>query len=406
MEQPNHIFEISNLVGKYLRNELNSDEKEWLNAWIAESKENDSLFKKITAESFIQEELIRFSAADKSTAWARIKRETQNAETEINNTETAIRRSPLRLVLRYAAVISLLVLSITVFKIQEQRSSKNEKTALGLHDVAPGGNKATLTLADGTSILLDDAKNGELAHQHNTVISKSKEGQLHYRPSSTNDGTDLTESLFNTITTPRGGQFQLILSDGTKVWLNSISSLKYPAEFKGHERNVELTGEAYFEVAKNNKMPFIVNVGKTKVEVLGTHFNIMAYSDEKSSAITLLEGAVMISNKSVAKGIMLIPGQQAQIGKDQLINVSKADVEQSVAWKDGYFQFSRNNIEDVMKQLGRWYDIEVVFEGNVPRYELVGKIRRSVNLSQVLKILNHSNVKFRRDGRKIIISDE
>ncbi len=406
MEQPNHIFEISNLVGKYLRNELNSDEKEWLNAWIAESKENDSLFKKITAESFIQEELIRFSAADKSTAWARIKRETQNAETEINNTETAIRRSPLRLVLRYAAVISLLVLSITVFKIQEQRSSKNEKTALGLHDVAPGGNKATLTLADGTSILLDDAKNGELAHQHNTVISKSKEGQLHYLPSSTSDGTDLTENLFNTIITPRGGQFQLILSDGTKVWLNSISSLKYPAEFKGHERNVELTGEAYFEVAKNNKMPFIVNVGKTKVEVLGTHFNIMAYSDEKSSAITLLEGAVMISNKSVAKGIMLIPGQQAQIGKDQLINVSKADVEQSVAWKDGYFQFSRNNIEDVMKQLGRWYDIEVVFEGNVPRYELVGKIRRSVNLSQVLKILNHSNIKFRRDGRKIIISDE
>lgn len=406
MEQPNHIYEISNLVGKYLRNELNSDEREWLNAWKAESKENDSLFKKITAESFIQEELIRFSAADKSTAWARIKRETQNTETEINNTETTIRRSPLRLILRYAAVISLLVMSITVFKIQQQRSSKNENTALVLHDVSPGGNKATLTLADGTSILLDDAKNGELAHQHNTVISKSKEGQLHYLPSSTNDGTDLTESLFNTITTPRGGQFQLILSDGTKVWLNSISSLKYPAEFKGHERNVELTGEAYFEVAKNKKMPFIVNVGKTKVEVLGTHFNIMAYSDEKSSAITLLEGAVMISNKSAAKGIMLIPGQQAQIGKDQLINVSEADVAQSVAWKDGYFQFSRNNIEEVMKQLSRWYDIEVVFEGDVPKYELVGKIRRSVNLSQVLKILNHSNIKFNRDGRKIIISDE
>ncbi|MFA4869411.1 MAG: FecR domain-containing protein [Pedobacter sp.] len=399
MKQPNHIFDVSNLIGKYLRNELSVDEKERLNIWIAESKENNLLFRRITAESFIQEELVRFSAADKSTAWERIKKETQI-------TETVKRKSPLRLIFRYAAVISLLALTITIFKIQQKQSTTNEMIALDQNDVSPGGNKATLTLADGTSILLDDTKNGELAHQANTVISKNEAGQLHYLHSSKATNSELKESLFNTINTPRGGQFQLILSDGTKVWLNSISSLKYPAEFKGNERHVVLTGEAYFEVAKNNKMPFIVNVGKTKVEVLGTHFNVMAYNDEKNSAITLLEGAVMVSNKISTNGIMLKPGQQANIGKDQLINITEADTEQSVAWKDGYFQFSRSNIEDVMKQLSRWYDIEVVFEGDVPKFELVGKIRKSVNLSQVLKILNHSNIKFRKEGRKIIISDE
>lgn len=396
MKEPNDFFDISELIGKFLKSELNVVEKQRLDDWLSESELNERLFNRITTERFIQEELVSFSATDKSHGWEKIKE-------RIQKEEPTKRRSVITLVFKYAAIISLVVLAIVLFKDQK-RIDKKANIIAREQDILPGGNKATLTLADGTSIVLDEAKNGELAHQMSTVISKSKDGQLKYQTS--NVDSDASTHLMNTIATPRGGQFQLILSDGTKVWLNAISSLKYPAEFKGQKRSVELTGEAYFEVAKNREKPFVVNIGKAKVEVLGTHFNIMAYHDEKNTAITLLEGTVKVSANEIAKGKVLSPGQQASIGKDDFISVDRVNVDQSVAWKNGYFQFNRNNIHDVMKQLSRWYDIDVEFEKDMPRYELVGRIRRSVNLSQVLKILNYSNVKFHLEGKKIIIYNE
>lgn len=301
-----------------------------------------------------------------------------------------------------AAAIMILGFSATLYKLyhKEQNIVLTQQ-----EDVLPGGNKAMLTLADGTTILLDDAADGELAKQKNTIIRKTEDGQLVYTMKSTSPSENIGKEAFNTITTPKGGQYQLILPDGTKVWLNSISSLKFPAGFNGTERNVELTGEAYFEVTKNKKMPFKVKVGDTNVEVLGTHFNVMAYTDEQNYKTTLLEGSVRVGVESTGKSVILKPGQQARIEKGNAIKVQEVNIEEVVAWKDGYFQFSRENIQDIMKKFERWYDIEVVYEGDIPKEEFVGKIRRGVTLSQALKILKLSEVNFKIEGRKVTIGD-
>ncbi|WP_353138761.1 FecR family protein [Pseudopedobacter sp.] len=301
-----------------------------------------------------------------------------------------------------AAAIVILGFSATLY-ILYHKETNNAVTQQ--QDILPGGNKAVLTLADGTTISLDDAANGELAKQKNTIVRKTEDGQLVYIRKSTAHSETIGKEVLNTITTPKGGQYQLILPDGTKVWLNSMSSLEFPAEFNGTERNVELKGEAYFEVAKNKKMAFKVKVGNTVVEVLGTHFNVMAYADEQNYKTTLLEGSVKVGIASIGKSVILRPGQQARIAKNNDIKVQEANLEETVAWTNGYFQFSRESIQDIMKKFERWYDIEVVYEGDIPKEEFVGKIRRGVTLSQALKILKLSEVNFKIEGRKVTVSD-
>ncbi len=309
-----------------------------------------------------------------------------------------------------AIAASLVILfSIGIFVYQSKKDSSlplnKEATALHQNDILPGGNKATLTLSDGTRILLDDATNGELARQKNIIIKKTGDGQLVYDLSQYEDDGAGSKLNINTISTPVGGQYQLILPDGSKVWLNSLSSLRFPVVFKDKTRRVELSGEGYFEIAKDRNKPFIVKVGGTEVEVLGTHFNIMAYKDELNNETTLLEGSVKVKSLASSQSIVLIPGQQAQIqtGSSDLIKVKEVNTAEITAWKDGYFQFNREDIQSVMKDIVRWYDVEVVYEGDIPQEQFVGRIRRSVTLSQVLKILEYSKVNFRIDGRKIII---
>lgn len=305
-----------------------------------------------------------------------------------------------------ASLIILFSISIFIYLNNKSRtapSGDSQTAALHQNDILPGGNKATLTLSDGTRILLDDAANGELARQKNIIIKKTGDGQLIYDLSQYEDNGEVSKLNINTISTPVGGQYQLILPDGSKVWLNSLSSLRFPVVFKEKTRTVELSGEGYFEVAKDAKKPFIVKVGGTEVEVLGTHFNIMAYRDELNNETTLLEGSVKVNSLKSLKSVILTPGQQAQIGASNLIKVRNVDVEEITAWKDGYFQFNRDDIQSVMKDIVRWYDVEAVYEGEIPEEQFVGKIRRSVTLSQVLKILEYSKVNFRIDGRKIII---
>lgn len=305
-----------------------------------------------------------------------------------------------------ASLIILFSISIFIYLNNKNttRPSREGQTASSYqNDILPGGNKATLTLSDGTRILLDDAANGELARQKNIIIKKTGDGQLIYDLSQYEDNGEVFKLNINTISTPVGGQYQLILPDGSKVWLNSMSSLRFPVVFKEKTRTVELSGEGYFEVAKDAKKPFVVKIGETEVEVLGTHFNIMAYSDELNNETTLLEGSVKVSSKKSSKSVILTPGQQAQIGTSNLIRVRNVNVEEITAWKNGYFQFNRDDIQSVMKDIVRWYDVEVVYEGDIPEEQFVGKIRRSVTLSQVLKILEYSKVNFKIDGRKIII---
>ncbi|QJB38367.1 FecR domain-containing protein [Chitinophaga oryzae] len=272
-------------------------------------------------------------------------------------------------------------------------------------DVAPGGNKAVLTLADGTELPLDSAASGALAQQGNTNILQPAGGQLVY-----NSSGNATVLQYNTLRTPRGGQFQVTLPDGTKVWLNAESALKYPVAFNGAVRQVELTGEAYFEVARHAAMPFKVTVrtgqqnDSMEVAVLGTQFNIMAYADEAVVKTTLLEGAVKVSSHGNSR--QLAPGQGAQLDKqqDQLTFQPQANTEEAVAWKNGLMQLEGKDIASVMRMIARWYNVEVVFTAPVAAH-FHGIIPRNVPVSQVLKILEMTGeVHFEIRDRQIIVS--
>ncbi|MEO7047711.1 MAG: FecR domain-containing protein [Ferruginibacter sp.] len=276
-----------------------------------------------------------------------------------------------------------------------------------INDIAPGGNKAILTLADGSTIVLDSASNGTIGQQGNIRIQKLSNGLLAY----TINGKTITENdemFYNTISTPRGGKYQMILEDGTKVWLNAASSIRFPVSFAGAERKVEITGEAYFEVAKNKALPFRVNAAGSVVEVLGTHFNINAYNDESSIRTTLLEGSVKISAPLLAKNELtefLKPGQQSSIDKAGKINIfNNADTTEAVAWKNGRFQFASADIKTILRQISRWYNVNVIYKG-IADIHFTGQLSRSENVSKIFEQLTMTGeVHFKIDGNNIIVS--
>jgi len=264
-------------------------------------------------------------------------------------------------------------------------------------DIAPGGNKAILTLANGSKLVLNNAKNGDLSTQAGARVVK-QDSLISYKAVAANS----TEVSYNTITIPNGGQYQLILADGTKVWLNAASSLRFPTAFTGKDRTVELTGEAYFEVAKNKDKPFNVKTAWQTVQVLGTHFNINAYSNETNVKTTLLEGSVKVY--TARSSMMISPGQQSVLQSNGTFELKRdLDMDEVVAWKNGVFQFNEADIQTVMRQIARWYDIDVEFKGKLPADLYRGKISRNVNVSQVLKILELSGINFTIEGRKIIV---
>jgi ferric-dicitrate binding protein FerR (iron transport regulator) len=262
-------------------------------------------------------------------------------------------------------------------------------------DVVPGGNKAILILGDGSSVVLDAVSNGTIATEKNIQIRKLKDGQIDYSLSGKQDAV-----TYNTLSIPRGGQYSITLSDGTKVWLNSSSSLRFPTSFTTSQREVELTGEGYFEVAKNPSKPFKVHVNEMEVQVLGTHFNIMAYQDEAMTKTTLLEGSVRI-NKNTATAL-LKPGQQIKIRRGENTgSIEEANIEEAIAWKNGMFYFNGATIEVIMRQLQRWYDIDVVYEGAVSEH-FNGAISKNVGIAKVFKMLELTGaVHFRIQGKKI-----
>lgn len=312
----------------------------------------------------------------------------------------AAKERKLRVYWKYAAAaVLLLLLGTTLYQFLHQRKVAPVAVpaiAQQTNDVAPGGNKATLTLADGSSITLDSA--GHQVLQQGSTAIHQQNGALQYQVQG-DDGL----TAYNTLTTPRGGQFQLTLPDGTKVWLNAASSLKYPVSFTGQQREVILKGEAYFEVVHNEKMPFRVLVDGMEIKDLGTHFNVMAYSDEATVQTTLIEGAVAVSDGG--KATLLKPGQQAvrNKGKSTGIVVQEADTDQAIAWKNGEFYFSHTSIYDIMRQVSRWYDVDVHYQDSPDAY-LSGNIRKSVNVSEVFRMLELAgNVKFKIENRKATV---
>lgn len=283
-----------------------------------------------------------------------------------------------------------------------QPMTKIQPTTFSAKSVAPGGNRAILTLASGGSIDLSNAAIGTIAHQTGISISKTEEGQIVYQGTDNKDH-DARQQL-NTITTPKGGQFMVTLPDGTKVWLNAASSLKYPTQFTGKLRTVELAGEGYFQVAHNKAMPFIVRTARQEVKVLGTHFNINSYADEARTVTTLEEGSVQVQAGTQSK--RLSPGSQAVLLVNGSLNLQAANMEAAMAWKNNKMIFEDAGIEEIMRQVARWYDIDIKYEGKVPDDTFSGALNRQSTLSTVLKMFELTAIKFKVEqigGRKTLI---
>lgn len=309
-----------------------------------------------------------------------------------------VRSLPRRSLSWAAASIILLLAAGTYFWTTQK---KDTPQAAITTVISPGKQGAILTLADGSQVVLDSLGNGVIAKQKGASIVLTN-GKLTYAPDENGSG----EIVFNTIATPKGRQFQVTLPDGTQVWLNTASSIRYPTSFAGSERKVEVTGEAYFEVAKNAEMPFRVIVNnKAEIKVLGTHFNVNAYENEKAIATTLLEGSVRVAPYETASGnVVLQPGQQAQIaGATGIKVIEKANIDKAIAWKNGLFYFEGASLAEIMRQLERWYDIEVVYEKGIPDIEFEGEITRDVPLNGLLAMLGKTELHFRIEGRKLIV---
>jgi transmembrane sensor len=312
---------------------------------------------------------------------------------------TPVRRIPARRSpwLRYAAAVLLLVLlgaaADYLIHWKHERQEVVAASKITEQDIAPGGNKAVLTLGNGAKIILDSAHNGTLTQQGNATIVKTDSGQLSYRAGS----EKLTDIVYNTLTTPRGGQFQLSLPDGTKVWLNSASSIRFPTAFSGSNREVEMTGEVYFEVVHDARRPFRVKAAGREIEDLGTHFNVNAYTDEQAMNTTLLEGSVKVGQLILSRA-----GQQARISSDGKVSlINDVNLEEVVAWKNGYFEFTDADIKAVMRQLSRWYAVTVVYGKHEEPALFTGQIGRNMTASQVFQVLSATGYHFTIRGDTI-----
>lgn len=392
MQTNEQAFRIAELIKKHLQQRLSAAEENELAGWLSSDVQNQKLFEELTDEYKLAKELAFFQSLSTEAARDKINRK--------------IPSTPVRSINRYlrtwwAAAAILILISAGIFTLfnknsKDQPIAGNQAPASEI--ITPGGNKAVLTLADGTTIILDSAANGTLSQQGNSKVIKKENGQLAYQSSNAAQAA----IQYNTVTTIRGGQYQLILSDGSKVWLNAASSLRFPASFAGKERSVELTGEGYFEVARNPAMPFKVKInGESEVSVLGTAFNINAYPDERTLNTTLIEGSVNFTAVN-GESVKLKPGQQAQSGSAVSV-INNVDIDEITAWKSGWFNFDRADIASIMRQVSRWYDVEVVFQGQPSKKTFSGIVSRSHQISEVLKIMEKAGVRFRIDGRKITV---
>jgi transmembrane sensor len=404
------IDNLTDLLMKHLQGSLSDGEQEQLGHWLEQSGRNRRLFESINDEEQLRQQVLlyhREGAEDnEAIILSKIRQQLSN--------DPVIPVRKIHTLRRWmsAAAIALVLAGIGGYFLLNRKKDAAPvvvKTATTAN-IPPGRDGAILTLADGRKVVLDSLGNGVIATQSGTQV-ELKNGALAY-----NRDAGSTAPVYNNLTTPKGRQFQLILPDGTRVWLNAASSLRYPTAFAGKERQVEVTGEAYFEVAHDKTKPFIVNIPSTtggsegsRIEVLGTHFNINAYDNEQAIKTTLLEGSVRVTQNAdrgtqKAKTVILKPGQQAVLKAYSPLAVNYSpDLDKAIAWKNGFFNFEDASLEEVMRQLERWYDIEVVYEKNIPDIQFGGKMSNDVSLSGLLKSLQEMEVHFRIEGRKLIV---
>ncbi|WP_353182955.1 FecR domain-containing protein [Parapedobacter lycopersici] len=380
----NKAFQLASLIRKHVEGTLNDSERQQLDTWLGASATNRNLFEKMTQAGDFDAYEQSFLNVDTIGALERFK-------SHYPLIGRPNRRLRPRVWLAAAAILVFLSAGLGWFYLMPRQEATQSLASRYGDDIPAGGDRATLTLSDGRVVELNTDKEGVIIGDDLTY----------------NDGTSLVEvsgdsnmqsPIELTLTTPRGGQYQTTLSDGTKVWLNAGSSLKYPLHFSGAQRTVILEGEAYFDVSHNAKQPFIVRVNGTQISVLGTQFNVNAYNELTA---TLVEGSVKITNASGQQ--LLKPGEEARIGQN--ITVHPADIDKVIAWKDGYFYFKSDHIEDIMDQLARWYDVEVKYDGHSFGKRYNGRIRREVNLSKVLDMLTYlSGAQFAVSGRQITVT--
>jgi transmembrane sensor len=285
--------------------------------------------------------------------------------------------------------------------LKHPKTPSTFESAAVRHDVAPGRNGAVLTLAGGRQIVLDSSAIGDISHQGSTTITNTN-GLLAYR--SVHGRPE--ETLYNTLTTDRGNQYEVILPDGSKAWLDAASSIKYPTAFSGADRQVEISGEVYFEIAKDKSKPFRVKLQDMDVEVLGTHFNVMAYTEEGAVKTTLLEGSVRVSASGIQKTAILKEGQQAQFKGGQLVVFNGVNTDEVVAWKEGLFDFENADLQTILRQYARWYNVTVVYEGLVKERKFYGIVKRSNSLKKVLDMLQDNDIVYTIEGNKLTIKSE
>lgn len=401
LEKADELVEL--LLKHYLNGELSPDEAQQLKKLTANSEAYGNVYEELSKPGKIDD-------LSKEYFWyIENFKPIETRKTELKKGKLV--RSKLFWRLSVAASV-FLVLAIGAYFWFDNNNNTPEKSLTQTSsekqaDLAPGQNKAVLTLADGKKIILDSAAIGQLTQGTTKILNKG--GHIIYNGNSAG-----TEVLYNTLSTAKAEIYSMVLSDGTRIWLNASSSIRFPVVFKGAERKVEISGEVYFDVAHNKSMPFKVLANGMEIEVLGTSFNINCYKDEASMKTTLLEGKVKVrtGNGPVS---FLKPGQQAQVfsspptgGEDQgaraIQVINNVDLQQAIAWKNGYFQFYRDDLQTVMRQIARWYDVEVVYEGEIPRREFQGKLHRNTNASEILKILEKSKIHFRIEGKKIIVT--
>lgn len=388
--------EFKNLLRRYREGTASSPERAFIEAYYAAFETRPDVLDHLSEDEQLKLERVLF----------------QRLQQHLQSNKPASRLRRLPVWIRYAAAVILIFGAVTyLLTLNKKTDQPVVDSYKSLQpDVGPGTNKAILTLADGRTFNLDSATNGELAKQGNVTIIKLSNGQIVHDLSGENGKLTGGTAMLNTMTTPRGGQYQLVLPDGTKVWLNAASSISYPPIFAGRERKVKITGEVYLEVSKDKKRPFIVDVDdRASIEVLGTSFNVNSYENEAMLKTTLLEGSVKVSANQ--KTAVLKPGQQAQmtsranINSDQSLKVAdNVDLEQVMAWKNGFFSVDNANLKQVARQLERWYDIEVKFEGKISEKNFEGALGRDVRLSTVLKWFSDLGINNKLEGRTLTLS--
>lgn len=417
-ERNDNVLEIAELVSRYLRGNLRPGEEERLDAWLEEDPRNREFLRSLTGTAALEECLDFLSSVDTPVALdkvlARIKaRGRQASGGEISRRQTSGEtsgRKPLPRAMgslkrmlhwKVAAAVLLLLTALAVLLLRPgPEHGRLMSAGSQQQDVPPGSDKAVLRLADGSTITLDDNQEG-MIRDGDGIRIRQHDGEVIYEV--TASATSAGRGAWNTISTPRGGQYQVKLPDGSRAWLNAASELRFPAVFTGSRREVELSGEAYFEIAHNRNKPFRVKVNGLTVEVLGTHFNVKAYDDEQIVQTTLIEGSVKVTTPSAEE--VLLPGRQASMDKvGSRLQIRAVNTEDVLAWKNGLFRFSDESIEAVMKKIGRWYDIQVDYGSGRPETLFTGMISRKVPLSQVLEMLEMTGgARFRLEGKTVTV---